>query len=142
MREWIHEQWKDVRGTAKRNLWFGRADPAKKPEHKPVTAESLPKRALETAGRLRRELASFIQANGPMPEAASTEDFGALWSWQSRMNGWYEGRIKPVVIPLFDDLAEHGLTDTVLDTVIHQSDQTEETIALITQRLMMLAGRL
>jgi len=131
MRGWINEPWKDARDSAKRNPWFGRAGQSKPLEQKPATVEFSPKRVLETAGRLRRELESFIQANGPMPEAASTEDFGALWSWQSRMNGWYEGKIKPAIVPLFDQLAEHGVTDTVLDSVIHQSDQTEETIALI-----------
>jgi hypothetical protein len=142
MRGWLREQWKDTRDNAKRNLWFGRVGQAKPLEYKSAPTEFLPKRVLETASRLRRELTSFIQANGPMPEAASTEDFGALWSWQSRMNGWYEGRIKPAVAPLFDELAEHGLTDTVLDEVIHQNDQTEETIALISQRLTMLASRM
>ena len=142
MRGWIHDLGKEVGGRAKRTLWFGRAAHAKPFEQKSATGEFLPKRMLETATRLRRELASFVQANGPMPEAASTEDFGALWSWQGRMNGWYEGKVKPVVVPLSDELAQRGLTDTVLESVIHQSNPTEETIALISQRLVALASRL
>jgi len=138
MRGWLNDTW----DHAKRNPWFGRASQPRAIDHKAATVEFSPKRVAETAGRLRRELATFIRANGPMPEAASTEDFGALWSWQSRMNGWYEGNIKPVILPLFDQLSERGLTDTVLESAIHQSEQTEESITLISQRLLLLASRL
>ncbi|HTR65806.1 MAG TPA: hypothetical protein VMH85_08540 [Terriglobales bacterium] len=137
MRGWL--QWIDVRSDTRRNAWFGRADAL---ESRAVTVESLPKRVSETAARVRKELTSFIRMNGPMPEAVSTEDFGELWSWQGRMNGWYDVKVKPVIVPLFDELAAQGLTDSVVDNLIHQSDQTEESVSMITQRLMMLAARL
>jgi len=138
MRGWINEQWKDVRG----NLWFGNRGHVEPLEPRVGKAEFLPKRVLDTANRLRKELAAFIRANGPMPEAATTEDFGVVWAWQGRMNGWYETRVKPAILPLFEELTDQGLTDTVLDNVLHQDEQTEESIALITQRLMLLASRL
>ena len=138
MRGWINEQWKDVRDS----LWFGPRPQTETVEPRSAKTEFLPKRVLDTASRTKKELSVFLKANGSMPDATSTEDFGAMWSWQSRLNGWFENRVKPGVLSLTEELADHGLTDTTLDNVIHQSDQSEESIALITQRLMLLASRL
>jgi len=138
MRSWIHEQWKDVASSVN---WLGRRTHPKPLRSKSATVDASPKRMVEVAGRLQRELTAFVRANGSMPEVASTEDFGALWSWQHHMNGWYEGKIKPAILPLLNELAERGLTDSVLDDTIHQTDQTEENIVLIAERLRVLASR-